>query len=145
MAESHLPEKSASLREQGGAVLGGVREAVLHVARHVEALAELIQVELEEYGRRQAKRFTAVMVGVVLLLCAYLMLCIFAVLMLQTFVIKPMWAAVLAVAIFNALAGLIALLVSRCGKSAGVAPETVKELKNDIECVKLYLKGKEKS
>ena len=56
-----------------------------------------------------------------------------------------MWAAVLAMAIFNALAGLVALLVSKRAKSEGVAPETVKELKNDLECVKLYLRGKEKS
>lgn len=145
MAGSHLPEKSASLRAQGSAVLGGVRGTVLHAMRHVEAIAELLQVELNEYGRRQARRLAAVMVGVVLLLCAYLMLCMFGVLMLQAFLIKPMWAAVLAMAIFNALAGLVALLVSKRAKSEGVAPETVKELKNDLECVKLYLRGKEKS
>ena len=69
----------------------------------------------------------------------------FGVLMLQAFLIKPMWAAVLAMAIFNAHAGLVALLVSKRAKSEGVAPETVKELKNDLECVKLYLRGKEKS
>ena len=142
MAKSEHPEEPATLREQGGAVLGGVREAVLHATRHVEALAELLQVELNEYGRRQARRLTAALVGVALLLCAYLMLCVFVVLVL---ILKPTWAPVLAVVIFNALGGMVALLVGKCGKPAGVAPETVKELKNDLECVKLYLKGKENS
>ena len=144
MVESQHAEKTVTLREQGGAVLGGVRESVLHATRHVEALAELLQVELNEYGRRQARRLTAALVGVALLLCAYLMLCVFAVLVLMP-VLKPIWAPVLAVVIFNALVGMVALLVSKCGKPGGVAPETVKELKNDLECVKLYLKGKENS
>ena len=64
MAKSEHPEEPATLREQGGAVLGGVREAVLHATRHVEALAELLQVELNEYGRRQARRLTAAFLGV---------------------------------------------------------------------------------
>ncbi len=144
MAENNPPEKTATLREQGGAVLGGVRETVLQATRHAEALVELFQTELNEYGRRQVRRLMAAVVGVALLLCAYLMLCIFAVLVLMP-VLKPVWAPVLAVVIFNALAGLVALLISKSGKAAGVAPETVKELKNDLECVKLYLKGKENS
>ncbi len=124
-------------------MLGAVRETTLHTMHHVEALTALLQMELHEYGRRQVRRFTAALVGVALLLCAYLMLCLFAAWVL-TPVIKPMWAPLLAVVIFNALSGLVALLVSRNCKANGVAPETIKELKNDLECVKLYLKGKEK-
>ncbi len=144
MAESNPSEKMETLREQGGAVLGGVRETVLHATRHVEALAELLQTELNEYGNRQVRRLIGVLAGVALLLCAYLMFCISAALVLLP-ILKPVWAPALAVAIFNALAGLVTLLVSKSGKTSGVAPETVKELKNDLECIKLYLKGKENS
>ena len=143
MSEKELPEKSSTLREQSGAVVGGVRGAVLHTMRHVEALGELLQVELQQYGQRQLRRVTWTLVGVALLLCAYMMLCFFAVTVLQQY-LKPMWA-VLAVVVFNALIGLIALLVGVCNKPVGVVPETLKEFKNDLECVKLYLKGKEKS
>ena len=135
MSEKELPEKPSTLREQSGAVVGGVRGAVLHTMRHVEALGE--------YGQRQLRRVTWTLVGVALLLCAYMMLCFFAVTVLQQY-LKPMWA-VLAVVVFNALVGLIALLVGVCNKPVGVVPETLKEFKNDLECVKLYLKGKEKS
>lgn len=143
MSANDTLEKQGTLREQGGAVVGGVRGAVLHAMRHMEALGELLQVELQQYGCRQMRRVTWTLIGVALLMCAYMMLCFFAITALQQY-LKPMWA-VLAVVVFNVLAGLIALLVGVCCKPTAVVPETVKELKNDLECVKLYLKEREKS
>lgn len=143
MAEEQPQDNQPSLRQQGGEVVSDVREAVLQITRHVEALAELFHLELREYGRSQARRATALALGVALLMCAYLLLCIFAVVELQP-VMGLRWAF-LAVLVFNAVAGVMALLVAVLCKPSGVAPSTVQEIKNDIRCVQLYLKGKEKS
>lgn len=123
--------------------MSDLRLAVLQTVRHVEALAELLQLELSEYVRGQARRMLAQVVAGVLLVCAYLMLCFFAVVELQTLV--GMRWAILAVVVFNVVLGLVALLVAALCKPAGVAPSTVQELKNDVRCVQLYLKGREKS
>ncbi len=135
-------EERSTLRQQSGAVVGGLRDAVLQLVRHVEALAELFELEMQEYVRRQKRYVVAMAVGAGLLGCAYLVLCIYAVLLLQP-VLTLSWA-VLSVVLFNVLVGFIALLVAGNSKPTGLAPDTVKEIKNDIECAKLYLNGKGK-
>lgn len=143
MAEVQPPEKPETLREQGEAVVSDMRDAALHISRHLESLVELFHLELCEYGRGQARRLLALAVGSVLLVCAYLLLCLFAVVELQ-----PHWGfmwAFLAVILFNVVAGGAALLVAALCKPAGVAPATAQEIKNDIRCIQLYLKGKAKS
>lgn len=136
-------ENPQTLREQGREVISDVRQAALHATRHIEALAQLLQLELGEYARGQARRMLAAVMGAVLLVCAYLMLCFYAVVELQPLV-GTRWA-LLAVVGVNVVLGLVALLVSALCKPAGVAPATLQELKNDVRCVQLYLKGREKS
>lgn len=143
MAEVQPPAKSETLREQGGLIVSNVRDAVFYATRHLETLVELFQLELCEYGRKQTRRMIALIIGAVLLLCAYMLLCIFAVVELQP-LMGTMWAF-LAVFAFNVVVGLVALLVGALCKPTGVAPSTVQELKNDIRCVQLYLKEKENS
>lgn len=142
MAENR-PSERPSLFKQGEGVVSDVRGAVLSAARHFEALAELFMLELREYGQSQARRLVALLVGAVLLLSAYVMLCIFAVVLLWP-VLGLDWAmgAVLA---FNVVAGVVALLVAAACKPKGLAPATSQEIKDDIQCIKLYLKEKENS
>lgn len=143
MADTDPPEQATTLRKQSGAVVSDVRASVLHAARHLEALAELFHLELKEYGRRQTRRLIAMLVGGVLLMCAYMLLCILAVAILQPLV-GHLWAFV-AVLLFNLVVGMIAMLIGLKSKPAAIAPATTQELKDDIQCIKLYLKGKEKS
>lgn len=142
MAEKASPENTPTLLEQGGEVVSDVRQAVLHTMQHVEALAELLHLELGEYAQRQARRAFVLAVAAVLLVSAYLMLCFYAVVELEPLV--GMRWAILAVVAFNAVLGLVALLVAALCKPAGVAPATMQEIKNDVRCVQLYLKEKGK-
>lgn len=140
------PEENSSLRAQSGSVVSGVRAAVLQATRHLEALAELLQLELREYGRAQVLRVVTIVVGAALLLVAYAFFCFAAVV-----VSHELWGflgaciALGAVVLVNLLVGLAVLYVGIKRKPEGVAPATCRELKDDIQCVKLYLKGKEKS
>ncbi len=77
---------------------------------HLESLVELFELKIQEYVRRRKRYVAAMVVGAGLLGCAYLALCIYAVLLLQP-VLTLSWA-VLSVALFNALVGFIALLVA---------------------------------
>ncbi len=142
MSDNTPPEQRPGLREQAEVALSSVRLSVLHATQHLEALAALLQEELTEYGRKQTSRLAWLMVGCVLLGCAYLLLCVLAVLLLQPLVQSYPVAVTLALA-FNLVTGFVALLISKRCKPDGVAPHTVQELKTDLEWIKLSLKGKE--
>lgn len=142
MAE-HQPTEQPSLLEQGEGVVSDVKGAVLHAARHLEALYELFVLELREYGRHQMRRMVAMLVGAVLLGVAYLLLCMLAVAFLA--VELGLMTALVIVIAFNALAGGVAVVVAAVCKPSGIAPATGQEIKDDIQCIKLYLKGKGRS
>lgn len=142
MSENTPPEQRPGIREQVGVALSSVRSSVLHATQHLEAVTELLQEELTEYGRKQTSRLVWLMVGCVLLGCAYLLLCVLAVLLLQPLV-QSYPVAVALVLAFNLVAGFVTLLVSKRCKPDGVAPHTVQELKTDLEWIELSLKGKE--
>lgn len=140
------PEQSESLRAQGAAVVSGVRAAVLQATRHLEALVQLLQLELHEYGRAQVRRLVLISMGAVLLLVAYAFLCLTVIC-----VCGLLWGgcgaciAVGGVVFLNLLAGLILLCIGLKRKPEGIAPATCRELSDDLQCIKLYLRGKEKS
>lgn len=135
-----------SLREQSGAVVHGVRAAVLHATQHFEALVELLQLELLEYGRAQVQRAALALAGVVLLVVAYLFLWMGLVMYcLAEWGSVGFICAVGAAVAFNLVAGGVALLAAVRRKPVGVAPATCRELKDDLQCIKLYLRGKDKS
>lgn len=146
MAELSSPEKPPTLREQSGEVVADLRQAAAHGAHHIGALAELLQLELGEYMRGQTRRMVALMVGGVLLACAYLLLCLLAVEALRAYTSVPdVRYALLIVVGGNVLLGLVALWIGRLCKPAAVAPATLQEIKNDVQCIQLYLKNREKS
>lgn len=143
MAENSQGENPPTLREQGGEVVSDLRQVLLHTTSHFEALAELLQLELEEYARGQFKRLVAIVLSAALLGCAYLLLCVWAVVELSPH-IGLRWAFI-GVALFNVVVGLVALIVGARCKPAGVAPATMQEIKNDVRCVQLYLKERHHS
>lgn len=142
MSDNTPQEEQPGLREQVGVALSGVRVSALHAAQHLEALAALFREELAEYERKQTCRFIWLSVGAVLLGCAYLLLCVLAVLLLRPLV-HSFLIAVALVLVFNLAAGLVALWISRRYKPDGIAPHTVQELKTDWEWIEHSLKGKE--
>ena len=131
-----------TLRQQGGVVVGGLRDAALHFVRHVESLCELFLLETQDYARRQRNYALGLALGLGFVGCAYLFLCVLAIVLLAP-LLTEVWA-VAAVVLFNLLAGLITLLVAGHSQPGKLAPDTVREIKNDIECAKLYLNAKGK-
>lgn len=131
-----------TLRQQGGVVVGGLRDAVLHFMRHVESLGELFQLEMQDYARRQRNYVVGLLIGACLMGCAYLFLCVLGTILLER-VLRLEWA-IAAVILFNVFAGLIVTLIAGYSRPTKLAPDTVQEIKNDIECAKLYLNAKGK-
>ena len=138
------PEASETQQGQGN-IASDVRGAALQAARHVESMAQLLHIELQEYARFQMRRVALIAVGSVLLLCAYALLCILGVELIRTYTVIPEEWALAAMVGFNALIGLVLLCIGIMRKPEGLAPATGREFMNDIQCIKLYLQGKGKS
>ncbi|MBQ1960419.1 MAG: phage holin family protein [Akkermansia sp.] len=135
--------KLTTLQKQGGSVLSDARESLLQASEHIEAVLELFRLELREYGEKQVRRVVALVVGVFLLLCAYAVFCAFACVLLSTW-LGWTWA-VAVVCLVNALLGVVAIVVGLKNKPGAIAPATMQELKDDVQCLKLMLKGNTKS
>ncbi len=142
MSDNTSSEEQPGLRDQVGVVLRSARASALHATQHLEALADLLQEELAEYGRKQARRLVQLLVGGLLLGCAYLLLCVLAVMLLHPLV-QSYPIAIALVLVFNLAAGLVMLLIGKRCKPDGVAPHTMRELKTDLEWIERSLKGKE--
>ena len=136
-------ERLHSLQEQGGAALEGARRAALQATSHLEALMDLLCLELAEYGAHQARRVLALAFGVLLLLCAYFLLCLFICVALSGWL--GWLGAVGVVCLFNLLVGVLALVAGLKCRPGPLAPATRQELKNDVQCIRLFLKEKGKS
>ncbi len=133
----------STLHEQGGEVLADARQAAADVTRHAESLVELFRLELHEYGQRQARRMAAMVVGVALLLVAYLLLCAGLCVLLGQYLD---WVyAVGIVFLANLLGGVLLLLFGAKSNPGPLAPATRPELQNDLQCIKLALTEKKKS
>lgn len=135
--------KLTTLQKQGGAVLADAREMLLQSSEHMGALIELFRLELREYGERQVRRIAALVAGVFLLLCAYAVFCAFACVLLSAW-LGWLWAVGI-VCVANVLLGVVALMFGFRCKAGPIAPATVQEIKDDVQCIKLMLKGNTKS
>lgn len=133
------PQSLADMQEQGGKVVADVREAALHAASHASALVQLFRVELQEYGACQARRLLALVVGLLLLLVAYLAFCAALCVVLQGWLDSWLLAAG-AVCLVNALLGVFLLLAAIWRKPGPLAPATRQELKDDVQCLKILLR-----
>ncbi len=130
------PRAVAALQEQGGAALGGVKEAAARSLSHAGALWQLLQIELQEYATHQVKRVVAVVLGVVLLLFGYLLLCAFACVAAHAWLGSWLLATGL-VCVLHLVAGGIILLAGIKSNPGPLAPATRQEIKNDWQCLKL--------
>ncbi len=135
--------KLTTLQKQGGSVLSDVREALLQTSDHLEAVLELFRLELREYGEKQARRIAALVAGVFLLLCAYFVFCALLCVLLSSW-LGWVWA-VAVVCLANALPGVAAVVMGLKCKPGAIAPATLQELKDDVQCIRLMLKGNTKS
>lgn len=127
-----------SLREQGSEALDGVKAAANQSLEHVIALWQLLQIELREYAAHQARRVIVAVVGVLLLLFGYLLLCAVACIALQMWV--GSWLlAVGVVCVLHLLGGAVLLLIVARQQPGPVAPATRQEIQNDWQCLKLLI------
>lgn len=135
--------KLTTLQQQSGTVMSDVREMLLQCSEHLEAVADLLRLELREYGKKQARRMAALVAGLFLLLCSYAVFCAFACVLLSAW-LGMLWA-VAVVCLINALLGVCAIVLGLRCKPGSPAPATLQELKDDVQCIRLMLKEKTKS
>lgn len=138
----HLLDKP-KVTEGASSAAAGSRKAVARGMEHVQALSELFQAELAEYLDFQRRRGVYMVLAVVLLLVSYLLACALAVVLLAP---HTGWAgALLMVLVANVFGAVILLLRAVALGREPLAPATREELQNDWQCLKLLLKGNEKS
>lgn len=132
------PQRLAALQQQGGELLGGVKDAATHAFSHIGALLQLLVVELQQYGVHQLKRVAAIVVGAFLLVVGYLLLCVFACVAAHVWLGSWLLATGL-VCLLHLIVGFVVLLVGIKSSAGPVAPATREELKNDWQCIRLLL------
>lgn len=132
------PQRLAALQQQGGELLGGVKDAATHAFSHIGALLQLLVVELQQYGVHQLKRAAAIVVGAFLLVVGYLLLCVFACVAAHAWLGSWLLATGL-VCLLHLIVGFVVLLVGIKSSAGPVAPTTREELKNDWQCIRLLL------
>lgn len=119
-----------------------MREAGQQATEHLDALATLFSLELQEYAQRQTRRAALLACAVVPAVAAYLLLCALAVFLLQ-----PLWGwvgALAALCLLNIVLAALALWAAQCCKPGEAAPLTRRELKNDWQCLKLLISSSKK-
>ena len=132
------PQRLAALQQQGGELLGGVKDAATHAFSHIGALLQLLVVELQQYGAHQLRRIAAIVVGAFLLVVGYLLLCAFACVAAHAWLGSWLLATGL-VCLLHLIVGFVVLLVGIKSSAGSVAPATREELKNDWQCIRLLL------
>lgn len=132
------PKVLTTLQEQGGGLVGDVRQAASQAVSHVGSLWALFRIELAEYASQQTRRVALFVAAGVLLVVSYALLCAFVCVALNLWLESWLWAVGI-VLLVNALAGVIILLSALRAKPAPLAEVTRQELKNDLECLKILL------
>ena len=132
------PQRLTALQQQGGELLGGVKDTASHAFSHIGALLQLLVVELQQYGAHQLRRAIAVVAGAFLLVVGYLLLCVFACVAAHMWLGSWLLATGL-VCLLHLIVGFVVLLVGIKSSAGPVAPATREELKNDWQCIRLLL------
>lgn len=134
------PKAITTLQEQGGNLVCDVKTAASSVLSHIGSLLALLKVELAEYGVQQAKRLVLIIVACVLLLFAYAFACVCVCFALYAWLGSWLYSTGI-VLLLNAVPGFSLLCVALRAKPAPLAECTRQELKNDLECLRILLKG----
>ncbi len=132
------PKVITTLQEQGGGLVDDVRKAARYTASHARSLLALLKIELAEYVAQQSRRAVMFVLGGVLLIFSYALLCVLLCMALNTW-LESWLLSVAIVWLLNAVPGLMLAVVALRAKPAPLAEATREELKNDLECLKILL------
>lgn len=135
-------EQKSLLKEEAVAVMQQARGVAQRAVEHTGALGALFSEEVKEYAAHQVQRLIMAVLGGVLLLGAYFVLCaLLAVLLAMC--IGLAWALVV-VFLLNLLVGIWLLMAVKRMAGKKLAPATAQELRNDWQCFKLLCKENSK-
>lgn len=131
----------ALFRKRSEAACSDAREVCAHVQEHLTALAELFSLELSHYLRVQTIRTLLYLAAGFVLCVAYLVFWAFVITLLSSLT-GWVWATAISCAL-NLLAAFILFRAAGAIKPGAVAPDTLKEVKNDLQCLRLLLQNKQ--
>lgn len=132
-----------TLSSGASSAASGTRTAAVRTMEHVRSLSALFQVEVAEYVGYQCRRGAYVVSAAALLLVSYLLLCALAVVLLEPHV--GLVASLALILAGNLIIAMVLLVRAAALGKERFAPATREELQNDWQCLKLLLKGNEKS
>ncbi len=127
-------KKPKALWTKGRNCLRGLSAARSYTQEHIQALAQLFALELSTYLKKQTLRVILLLLGLCSLLFAYLAFWALAVALLA-----QVWCLVGALGVafgLHLLVGLIFTGRALSIKAGPVAPETMRELKMDLQCLR---------
>ncbi|MBP3499883.1 MAG: phage holin family protein [Akkermansia sp.] len=135
-------EQKSLLKEEAVAVMQQARGVAQRAVEHTGALGALFSEEVKEYAAHQVQRLIMAVLGGVLLLGAYFVLCALLAVLLAMY-IGLAWALVV-VFLLNLLVGIWLLMAVKRMAGKKLAPATAQELRNDWQCLKLLCKENSK-
>ena len=122
-------------KEEGAAMVRSLRETGAAALDHVEALAALLKLELEEASKRLGRKMA------LLLLAAFM--AIFGLWCFLTMVMAHFWGIIAGLAVttgIHLVAAAVALILFSRTHVTPIAPATAEELKTDLSCLQMALK-----
>lgn len=132
----------AAPKPQAVSPVADLREAGRHAVEHMDAMAELLSIELREYVARLKTHAELIIAAVLAAGVTWLLLSALGVWLLQS-----CWGwgwALFAVAALNALILLALKVIIDKSSTGDPAPLTCREVKNDWQCLKLLINGNKK-
>lgn len=132
-----ITDALALFRKRSEAARIDARDVCAQIQNHLTALAELFALELQQYLKIQTIRTLLCLAAAFMFCVAYLALWAFAAALLAP-LIGWVWAAGICCAA-NLLIAVALLLIASSIKPGAVVPDTVKEVKNDLQCLHLLL------
>lgn len=135
-------EQKSLLKEEAVTVMQQARGVAQRAVEHTGALGALFSEEVKEYAAHQVQRLIMAVLGGVLLLGAYFVLCALLAVLLAMY-IGLAWALVV-VFLLNLLVGIWLLMAVKRMAGKKLAPATAQELRNDWQCLKLLCKENSK-
>lgn len=132
-----ITDALALFRKRSEAARADARDVCAHIQEHLIALAGLFALELQQYLKVQTVRALLCLAAGFVSCVAYLALWAFAAVLLAPLT-GWAWATGICCAA-NLLVALVLLLIASSIRPGAVAPDTVKEVKNDLQCLQLLL------
>ena len=125
-------------KEEGAAMVRSLRETGAAALDHVEALAALLKLELEEASKRLGRKMALLLLAAFMAIFGYLFLWCFL-----TMVMAHFWGIIAGLAVttgIHLVAAAVALILFSRTHVTPIAPATAEELKTDLSCLQMALK-----